>query len=120
MRGEPLNPQLMALGARFVRDIATAPDYRLLSLPSTTAVTKVALIPAANGTSIIGELWRLSPHALGLLLDSVGHPQSLGKIRTDDGTSVCGFLADTTVAAQATDITEFGGWRAFAAPLVNS
>ncbi|WP_461188673.1 allophanate hydrolase [Arthrobacter sp. Z4-13] len=121
MRGEPLNPQLEALGARFIRDITTAPDYRLLALPSTTAVTKVALVPSQDGAALDGELWRLTPHALGLLLASVSQPQSLGQIRTADGTYVCGFLTDSAVATEATDITEFGGWRSFTSPaLINN
>jgi allophanate hydrolase len=121
MRGEPLNPQLEALGARFIRDITTAADYRLLALPSATAVTKVALVPSQDGAALDGELWRLNPHALGLLLASVSQPQSLGQIRTADGTYVSGFLTDSAVATEATDITEFGGWRSFTSPaLINN
>jgi allophanate hydrolase len=117
MRGEPLNGQLEDLGARFVRDIASSAGYRLLALPSATAVRKVALVPApGGGAPVTGELWRLSPHALGTLLHAVAPPQSLGSIRLDDGSEAAGFLADSTVAGQATDITGFGGWRAFAAP----
>ncbi|NKX50982.1 allophanate hydrolase, partial [Arthrobacter deserti] len=76
---------------------ASSPDYRLLVLPSDTAVRKVALVPApGTGVSVAGELWRLSPHALGTLLDAGAPPQSLGTVRLADGSEACGFLADTT------------------------
>ena len=114
MRGEPLNDQLLALGASYQSDITTAPNYRLLALPSESPVTKVALIPAEDGYALKGELWRLNAAALGRLLDSVGRPQSLGKIITDQGAEVPAFLCDSTAQAEATDISEFGGWRAFA------
>ncbi|MCU1516946.1 MAG: allophanate hydrolase [Pseudarthrobacter sp.] len=113
MRGEPLNGQLQDLGAAYIRDITTDAAYRLLALPSDTAVTKVALTTTENGRPISGELWRLSPAALGTLLSSVAEPQSLGKIRLNDGTQVCAFLADSTQSAGARDISEFGGWRSF-------
>jgi allophanate hydrolase len=114
MRGEPLNHQLLALGGAYQEDITTAASYRLLALPSEGTVTKVALVPAENGYALKGELWRLNAAALGNLLNSVGRPQSLGKILTDQGSEVCAFLCDSTIQAEATDISESGGWRAFA------
>ena len=114
MRGEPLNDQLLAFGASYQSDITTAPKYRLLALPRENLVTKVGLVPAEDGCALKGELWRLSAAGLGRLLHSVGSPQSIGKVLTDQGTEVPAFLCDSTVQARATDISEFGGWRAFA------
>ncbi|MBG6185093.1 allophanate hydrolase [Arthrobacter sp. CAN_A214] len=114
MRGEPLNEQLLGLGAAYAGDIRTAPAYRLLALSSDDAVTKVALTPSRDGRAVDGELWRLSPAGLGELLEAVKRPQSLGKILTEQGDEVSAFLCDSTVSATATDISEFGGWRAFA------
>ena len=34
LRGEPLHPSLLALGARFVRATRTAPEYRMVALPA--------------------------------------------------------------------------------------
>ena len=118
MRGEPLNAQLEDLGARYAGDLTTDDGYRLIVLPSDTAVSKVALVPAADGAPVAGERWQLSPHALGLLLALVGTPQSLGKVRLESGELITAFLADTTVAAGAADITAFGGWRAYSAVAV--
>lgn len=114
MRGESLNDQLLELGASYQSDITTAPKYRLLALPRENSITKVALIPAEDGFALKGERWSLNPAALGRLLDSVGRPQSLGKILTDQGAEVPAFLCDSTVLAEATDISELGGWRAYA------
>ncbi len=114
MRGEPLNGQLLGFGATYTGDIRTAPAYRLLALNTESTVTKVALIPSEDGRAVDGELWRLSAAGLGKLLDAVQRPQSLGKVLNEDGGEIPAFLCDSTVAAAATDITEFGGWRAYA------
>ncbi|WP_458115984.1 allophanate hydrolase [Arthrobacter sp. D2-10] len=118
MRGEPFNEQLVGLGARYAGDIRTAPAYRLLTIPGDHAVTKVALTPSGDGQQLDGELWRLSAAALGQLLDAVKRPQSLGKILTEQGDEVLAFLCDSTL--DGTDISEFGGWRAFASSLLVS
>lgn len=118
MRGEPLNAQLEDLGARYGGDVITDGGSRLLVLPSDTPVSRVALVPAADGAPVAGERWQLSPHALGLLLALVGTPQSLGKVRLEDGELMTAFLADSTVTAL--DITAHGGWRAYAAAALTS
>lgn len=118
MRGEPLNEQLIDLGARYAGDVRTAPAYRLLTIPGDHPVTKVALTPSCDGQPLDGELWRLSAGALGQLLDAVKRPQSLGKILTEQGDEVLAFLCDSTL--NGTDISRFGGWRAFASSLLVS
>ncbi|MDQ1136254.1 allophanate hydrolase [Microbacterium sp. SORGH_AS 1204] len=112
LRGEPLNPQLVELGARFVGDVVTSPDYRLFAL--NTEPPKPGLVEVeADGASIAGELWRLSPAALGRFLAALPAPMTLGRVRLDDGSEVVGFGCAPGALAAADDITAFGGWRAF-------
>jgi allophanate hydrolase len=112
LRGEPLNPQLVELGARFVDDVTTSPDYRLFALD--TVPPKPGLVEvAADGAAIAGELWRLSPAALGLFLAALPAPMTLGRVRLDDGTEVVGFGCARHALDGAIDITAFGGWPAY-------
>ena len=109
MRSEPLNPELQRLGARYLRDIVTAPEYRmeLVSGP----IERPAVVRSAHGAEIPGELWRLPPAALGTLLLSIREPLGLGRIHLNDGHHVIGFIAST--AAGHTDITTAKGWRGY-------
>ncbi|MCZ3133287.1 hypothetical protein NYZ18_19175, partial [Acinetobacter baumannii] len=42
-------------------------------------------------------------------------PLGIGRIRLDDGGEVQGFLCEPFALAGATDISHFGGWRAYVA-----
>ena len=115
MSGLPLNGALRELGAAFVRRTKTAPRYRLHHLPGTTPA-RPGLFPVAGeqqGAAILAEVWELPHQAVGALLETIPAPLGLGRITLADGTDVPGFLAHGPVPAGATDVTEFGGWRAY-------
>ncbi|WP_291296700.1 allophanate hydrolase [Elioraea sp.] len=115
MRGLPLNKDLVALGARFAREIATASCYRLLALPGQPA--RPGVVPDAAGAALAGELWRIPAGAVAALLASIPAPLSLGRVRLDDGTETVGFLCTEAAPAGAEDVTRFGGWRAYRASI---
>ena len=52
---------------------------------------------------------------MGSLLAGIGAPLSLGRVRLADGSEHTGFLCEAYAAAQAMDITRYGGWRAYLA-----
>lgn len=109
LRGEPLNAQLDALGARYLRDVATAPDFRMLLVEG--AVDRPAVVRGEPGAAIPGELWRLSPAALARLLTSIAAPLALGPVELSDGSTVVGFTG--APSGTEPDITHLGGWRAY-------
>ncbi|MPY63233.1 allophanate hydrolase [Streptomyces spongiae] len=112
LSGQPLNPQLLALGARLDRTTATAPVYRLHALA--TDPPKPGLVHVgAGGSAIEAEVWRLSAEGLGRLLTALPRPMALGSVELADGTHVPGFLCEPTALKGATDITKYGGWRAY-------
>ena len=49
LRGEPLHPSLLALGARFVRATRTAPEYRMVALPALDGVGGGPAVPPRPG-----------------------------------------------------------------------
>jgi allophanate hydrolase len=114
LRGQPLNHQLTALGARFVDDVATTDAYRMYALPTAPPKPAVVAVGAGRGGPLQGERWRLSPAALGTFLAALPAPLALGRVTLADGTTPTGFLAPASAAAGAgaPDITPLGGWLA--------
>lgn len=112
LTGQPLNPQLLSLGARLDRTTTTAPVYRLHALPTTPP--KPGLVHVGEGGAAIEtEIWSLPAEGLGRLLAALPRPMTLGSVQLSDGTSVPGFLCEPAALANAEDITTHGGWRGY-------
>ncbi|RPE45206.1 allophanate hydrolase [Streptomyces sp. Ag109_O5-1] len=110
LTGQPLNPQLLALGAVLERTTTTAPTYRLHALRTTPP--KPGLVHVGEGGAAIeAEVWSLPPEGLGRLLATLPHPMTLGSVDLADGTSVPGFLCEPSALTGTEDITRYGGWR---------
>jgi allophanate hydrolase len=120
LRGLPLNPQLLALGAHFCAATHTAPRYRLFALPDTTPPKPGLLRVGEGGASIEVEVWALPSARVGAFLASVAAPLGLGSIELLDGRRVHGFLCESHALVDARDITVHGGWRAYLASLASS
>ena len=121
LSGEPLNGQLLALGARLVETVASAPGYRLYALPDTVPA-KPGMVgggpPGAPGIEL--EVWELSIEAFGRLVAGVPPPLVIGTVVLADSRAVKGFLCEAAAVAGAREITSFGGWRAYRASLERS
>jgi allophanate hydrolase len=112
LTGQPLNPRLLALGARLERTTTTAPVYRLHALP--TDPPKPGLVYVGEtGAEIETEVWRLPAEGLGHLLTTLPRPMTLGSVALSDGSTVPGFLCEPSALKEAEDITAYGGWRDF-------
>jgi allophanate hydrolase len=113
LSGEPLNHQLIELGARFVRAGRTASSYRLYALPATTPPKPGMMRVEERGVAIELELWSLDMQAFGRFVSRVPAPLCIGTIELDDGARASGFLCEPHALMGATDISPFGGWRPF-------
>ncbi|MFE4723653.1 allophanate hydrolase, partial [Streptomyces sp. NPDC056728] len=114
LSGQPLNGQLLALGARLVRTTTTAPAYRLYALDTTPP--KPGLVRTREGGGAIeAEVWQLPAEGLGALLATLPRPMALGSVELADGSLVPGFLCEPEAIKSAQDITSYGGWRAYVA-----
>ncbi|MFF4834417.1 allophanate hydrolase [Streptomyces sp. NPDC001315] len=112
LTGQPLNPQLLALGARLDRTTTTAPGYRLHALR--TDPPKPGLVHVGEGgAEIETEVWRLPADGLGRLLAALPHPMALGSVELADGSHVPGFLCEPSALRGAEDITSYGSWRSY-------
>jgi allophanate hydrolase len=116
LRGQPLNGQLIDLGASFVEQTQTAPHYRLFALTNTSP-PKPGLIRSEFGASIEVEIWVLEAAAFGMLIASVPPPLVIGSVRLATGHWVKGFLCEEIAIGGAREITNFRSWRAYLASL---
>ncbi|GAA4412755.1 hypothetical protein GCM10023148_06690 [Actinokineospora soli] len=112
LRGQPLNHQLTAVGARFTGAVRTAPEYRMVLIPGPPAKPGVVHTGPVDGVALPGERWRLSPAALGAFLAALPEPMTLGRVRLADGSGAVGFHCAASALAGA-DITAHGGWLAY-------
>ncbi|ROS25814.1 allophanate hydrolase [Cellulomonas sp. PhB150] len=110
LRGQPLHPELEALGARFVASVRTSAAYRLVALD--TVPRKPGLVRTGSGSPIAGEVWRMSAGALGSFLAALPAPMSLGRAELEDGSWVVGFGCTAEAGAAGVDVTDAGGWVA--------
>lgn len=114
LSGQPLNGQLLSLGARLERTTRTGPVYRLHAL--STEPPKPGLVHVGEGGAAIeAEVWRLPAEGLGRLLAALPRPMALGRVELADGDEAPGFLCEPGALDGARDITAYGGWRAYLA-----
>ena len=114
MSGLPLNRELTDRGARLIRGASTAPSYALHALAGGPPY-RPGLVRQRGGAAIAVEVWALPRQNFGDFIAGVPSPLAIGTVELDDGTTVKGFLCEAAGLAGATDITEFGGWRAWLA-----
>lgn len=114
LSGMPLNGELRALGATFVRAGTTAAEYRLFALPGTTPPKPGLLrVKQGEGSAIAIEVWALEPAAFGTFVAAIPSPLGIGTIRLEDGSTAKGFLVEAMAVEGARDVSAFGGWRRF-------
>lgn len=117
--GQPLHPQLVELGGRYVRAAMTAPVYRLLALPAGDGVARgVArggvVWAGADGARIEVEVHDLPRTAFGDLVESLPLPLAVGRVLLADGSCPVALVC-THAPVDAIDVTAHGSWPAFLA-----
>ncbi|MFG2819729.1 allophanate hydrolase [Kitasatospora sp. NPDC048365] len=111
LTGQPLNPQLRALGGTLEATTRTAPDYRLHALATVPPKPGLERVAPSTGVAVEVELWRLPAAGLGALLAALPQPMALGPVRLADGSSATGFLCEPAALADAADISHHASWR---------
>jgi allophanate hydrolase len=112
LTGMPLNGRLLALGAKCVAAAETAPVYRMFLLPKDPPRPGLLRV-SEGGRGFAIEIWAMGVAAFGRFVDEVVEPLAIGTLLLADGTKVKGFLCEASAAAEAEDISRFGGWRQF-------
>ncbi len=117
LSGMVLNAQLASRSARLVSVTSTAPSYRLHALAGTVPPKPGLRRVSEDGTSIAVEVWALGASAFASFVAEVPPPLAIGSLQLADGTWVKGFVCEPEGFNRSTDITAFGGWRAYIASL---
>ena len=112
MRGLELNGNMLAAGARFVREASTVPEYRLWSIgdrhPGMIRVRE-------GGAAVAVEVWDVPAAGLARILLQEPPGLCIGKVRLADGEETLGVLAEPALCEGQREITRWGGWRAYRA-----
>ena len=112
MRGLELNGNLLAAGARFVREATTGPEYRLWSIGDRhPAMLRVR----EGGAAIALEVWDVPAAGLAQILLQEPPGLCIGKVRLADGEETLGVLGEPALCEGQREITRWGGWRAYCA-----
>jgi allophanate hydrolase len=115
LSGLPLNHQLTSRGARLIGSPQSAPDYQLHALAG-GPVQRPGMVRVAEGGSAIAlEVWEVPAAHFGSFVAGIPAPLGIGKVKLADGSEVPGFICEGIGIAGATNITHFGGWRAWLA-----
>jgi allophanate hydrolase len=110
--GLPLNVQLTARGSRLVMTTHSAPKYKLHALLGCPPA-RPGMMRTENGDAIKFEIWELPAREFGSFVAAIPAPLGIGTAELAAGGKVQGFVYEAYAAAGATDITQFGGWRAY-------
>jgi hypothetical protein len=114
MRGLELNPNLLDVGSRFVRETLTEPVYRLWSIDDRhPAMIRVGR--GGVGVSVVVEVWEVPAPGLAMILQREPPGLCIGKVRLVDGETVLGVLGEPALCEGQREITEFRGWRGYIA-----
>jgi hypothetical protein len=112
MRGLELNPNLLAVGATFVREDETDACYRIWSIGDRHPAM---LRTPGEGTRVAVEVWAVPAAGLATILQNEPPGLAIGKVVLKDSSIVLGVLGEPFLCRGQTEITEFGGWRAYTA-----
>ncbi len=112
MRGLELSPNMLAVGASFVREDQTDACYRIWSIDDRHPA--MLRTPGA-GTNVALEIWSVPLAGLAAILQNEPPGLSIGKVVLQDGSIVLGVLGEPFLCEGKREITAHGGWRAYTA-----
>ena len=110
MRGLALNKNLLRVGARFLYETLTAPEYRLWSIDDEyPAMIRIK----EGGVSVTVEVWELPVLGLFMVFQQEPPGLCLGMVKLNDGKQALGILGEPYLCEGKKEISAFGGWRAY-------
>jgi allophanate hydrolase len=113
LAGEPLHWQLTERAARLVKTVRTAPGYSFYALAGTVPAKPGIVFDGEGMGGIEVEVWEMDAAAFGSFVALIPPPLGIGTLTLEDGSLVKGFICEPHALKGATDITAFGGWRAW-------
>jgi hypothetical protein len=112
MRGLELNKNLLAVEAKFVKEVSTASEYRLWTINDIHPAMQRVL---SGGAAVELEIWAVPAGGVATVLMQEPPGLSIGKVTLSDGEVVLGVLGEAALCEGQLEITGYGGWRAYCA-----
>lgn len=110
MQGLELNDNLLNVGATFLYEATTTPNYRLWSINDVhPAMVRVV----DGGMAIALEVWSVPAAGLIQVLQQEPPGLCIGKVKLATGETVLGVLGEPILCEGQAEITVYGGWRAY-------
>jgi len=110
MSGLALNENLTRVGAEFVTEARTSPQYRMWTIDD---AYPAMIKDSAGGNSMDLEIWEMSYAALLDVLKSEPPGLTMGKVYLDDGSWEFGILGEPYICEGRPEITQWGSWRKY-------
>lgn len=117
LTGQPLNHQLVSLGATLVKTCRTSASYAMYLIEDEKGKKPglVRLPDGKTGNAYEIEIWSLPIENVGKFLSFIPAPLGLGTLTLEDGSAVKGFICEHRVMEEGKDISGFPGWKSFMA-----
>ena len=115
LEGMPLHYQLVERNAILLQRVRTTKMYSLFALRGTNPAKPglVRVSKSSVGSAIELEVYSISESSIGSFLALVPPPLGLGNVELENGEWVKGFICEPVALNDATDVSNFGGWRAY-------
>jgi hypothetical protein len=112
MRGMRAHGRMLAVGATFLREVRTAPLYRLWSVGD----RHPGMIRfGSGGASVLAELYAVPRAGFATVVEEEAPGLCVGRVRLEDATAPLGVLIEPWRVEGMVEITSYGGWRAYVA-----
>jgi allophanate hydrolase len=112
LSGLPLNHQLTDRGAYLLEKTHTSEKYQLYALPGGPPY-RPGLVRNESGSAIEIEIWAMPLDQFGSFVAGIPAPLGIGTLETASGEWVQGFVCESYAIAEAAEITDLGGWKAY-------
>lgn len=108
-----LNWQLTDRNAKRLKATRSSANYRLYALTDNPIQRPAMIRDEEKGSKINIEIWRLSSAEFGSFVANIPQPLGIGKVETEGGEWLPGFISESYATKDAAEITHLGGWREF-------
>ena len=71
------------------------------------------LLDEKEGRAIDIEIWAVPSDAFGSFVNEIAPPLGIGKIKTQEGCWISGFIAEPYRFKEAEEITQYGSWKGY-------
>ncbi|VAW92434.1 Allophanate hydrolase [hydrothermal vent metagenome] len=107
----PLNWQLSERGAILQECTTTAKAYRMYALAGGPPYRPGLIRDEVKGAAIEIEIWTIPEENFGSFVAAIPAPLGVGKVETNDGRWLTGFICEAYAIQDAKEITGCGSWR---------